>query len=74
MDPQIKIAITLRFLETGESYESLMYQFWVHSRTISKFSPVVCNKIYETSKGWFLPLPDPTEEREVIELETRRLW
>ena len=35
--PEIKIAITLRFLATGESYESLMYQFRVHSSAISKF-------------------------------------
>ena len=48
IDPEIKIAITLRFLATGESYESLMYQFRVHSSTISKFIPVVCSKIYKT--------------------------
>ena len=42
--PEINIAITLRFLASGESYESLMYQFGVHSKAISKFIPVVCNK------------------------------
>ena len=72
--PEIKIAITLRFLATGESYESLMYQFRVHSSTISKFTPFVCNKIYATFKGRFLRLPDKTEEGEIIEHETRRLW
>ena len=51
IDPDIKIVITLRFLVTGESYESLMYQFRVHSSTTSKFIPVVYNKIYETFKG-----------------------
>ena len=51
IDPEIKIVVTLRFLVTGESYESLMYQFCVHSSTISKFIPVVYNKIYETFKG-----------------------
>ena len=61
-DPAIKIAITLRFLATGESYGSLVYQFRVHSSTISKFIPVVCNKIYETFKGRFLRLSDTTEE------------
>ena len=74
IDPEIKIAITLRFLATGESYESLMYQFRVHSSTISKFIAVVCNKIYETFKGRFVRLPDTTEEWEIIEHETRRLW
>ena len=73
-DPAIKIAITLRFLATGESYGSLMYQFRVHSSTISKFIPVVCNKTYETFKGRFLRLPDKTEEWEINEHKTRRLW
>ena len=74
IDPEIKLAITLRFLATGESYESLMFQFRVHSCTIAKLIPVACNKIYETFKGQFLRLPNTTEEREIIEHETRRLW
>ena len=73
-DPAIKIAITLRFLATGESYGSLMYQFRVHSSTISKFIPVFCNKIYETFKGRFLRLSDTTEEWEIIENGTCCLW
>ena len=74
IDPEIKLAITLRFLATGESYESLMYQLRVHSCTIAKFIPVICSKIYETFKGQFLRLPNTTEEWEIIEHETRRLW
>ena len=62
VDPEIKIAITLRFLATGESYESLMYKFQVYSSTISKFIPAVCKKIYQTFKGRLLRLPDTTEE------------
>ena len=73
-DPAMKIAITLRFLATGESYGSLMYQFRVHSSTISKFILVVCNKIYETFKGRFLRLSDTTEEWEIIENGTCCLW
>ena len=74
IDPEIEIAITLRFLATGESYENLMYQFRVHSSTIFKFNPVVCSKIYENFKGQFLRLPDKTEVWEIIEHESRRLW
>ena len=51
-----------------------MYQFRVHSSTISKFIPVVYNKIFETFKGRFLQLPDTTEKWEIIEHETRRFW
>ena len=72
IDPEI--AITLRFLATGESYESLMYQFRVHSSTIAKFIPDVCAHICETFKKRFLRLPDTQEEWKIIEHETRRLW
>ena len=74
IDPEIKIEFIWRFLATGESCESLLYQFRVHSSTISKFIPVVCNKTYETFKGRFLRLPDKTEEWEINEHKTRRLW
>ena len=74
IDPEIKLAITLRFLATGESYENLMYQFRAHNCTIAKFITVVCSKIYETFKGQFLRLPNTTEEWEIIEHETRGLW
>lgn len=74
IDPEIKLAITLRFLATGESYESLMYQFRVHSSTIAKFVPFVCTKIYETFKERFMRLPNTAEEWEIIEHETRRMW
>lgn len=74
IDPEVKIAITLRFLATGESYESLMYQFRVHSTTIAKFVPVVCSKIFDTFKERFMHLPNETEEWENIVYETCRMW
>lgn len=74
IDPEVKLAITLRFLATGESFESLMYQFRVHSSTIAKFIPEVCTKIYEVFKERFMRLPNTAEEWEIIEHETRRLW
>lgn len=74
IDPEIKLAITLRFLATGESYESLMYQFRVHSTTISQFIPEVCNIIYQNFKERFMHLPNTKEEWEEIERETRSNW
>ena len=74
IDPEVKIAIILRFLATGESYESLMYQFRVHSSTIAKFIPVICSKIYEVFLGEFLHLPNTHEEWVKIGDETQRMW
>ena len=74
IDPEIKLAIILRFLATGESYKSLMYQFKVHNSTIAKFVPFVFTKIYETFKERFMRMPNTAEEWEIIEHETRRMW
>ena len=57
-----KLAVTLRFLATGESFESLLYQFRMHRTTIAKFVPVVCNKIYEHLKDEYLTIPTNTAE------------
>ena len=43
----LKIAITLRYLVTGDSYKSLMYRFRIAFNTISLFIPEVCEAIYQ---------------------------
>ena len=40
-----KLALTIRYLATGESYTSLSCQFRVGRATISKFLPEVCRDI-----------------------------
>ena len=39
ISPEEKIGIIRRFLATGETFHSLMYQFQVHRVTIGKFVP-----------------------------------
>jgi hypothetical protein len=41
LEPGLKIAITIRFLATGNSYHSLAYEFRVPHNTISLFVPQV---------------------------------
>lgn len=40
-----RLAITLRFLASGDSYTSLMYTFKVSKQIISEFVPEVCTAI-----------------------------
>ena len=47
---EVKLAITLRYLATGNTYTDLQYQFRVHKSTISGFVPKVCEVIYEKLK------------------------
>lgn len=45
---QERLAITLRFLATGDSYRSLSYLFKVAPPTISAIIPVVCDALIDT--------------------------
>ena len=57
-----KLAITLRYLATGESLNSLKYQFHVHETTIDKFIIPVCEAIYNVFAPDFRKFP-PTKEK-----------
>lgn len=49
-----KLIITLRYLATGESFRSLMYNYRISESTISLFIPTVCRAIYEELKNEYL--------------------
>ena len=57
-----KLAVTLRYLATGESYQSLMYQFRIHRSTISVFIPKVCDAIYNALQEEYFSLPSSKEQ------------
>lgn len=53
----LKLAVTLRFLATGNSYATLQYSFRVEKSTISRFIPEVCNALIEVYKKEVLSCP-----------------
>ena len=62
LEPGLKVAVTLRFLATGESYMSLSYAFRVSEPSISKFLPKVCDAIVDIIGAETLHFPTTTQE------------
>ena len=72
--PDEKLPVTLRLLATGESYESLWYQFRIHRTTIGRFVPLVCQAIYSCLKEKYLKIPRTEEEWKSIADKTFDWW
>ena len=49
---EVRFAITLRYLATGDSYASLMYLFKVSRQLIARIVPEVCNSLISTLKDF----------------------
>uniref|UniRef100_A0A6P7G4V8 Uncharacterized protein LOC114337679 n=1 Tax=Diabrotica virgifera virgifera TaxID=50390 RepID=A0A6P7G4V8_DIAVI len=69
-----RLIITLRFLATGNSYRSLMYEFRVSESTISKFVPEVCASIYKRLKDQYLKVPNTAADWLNIAEEFQNIW
>ena len=50
----VKLAATIRFLDTGENHSDLQYQFWVHQSTLGQFIPEVCDAIFKKLKVTYM--------------------
>lgn len=59
---QTKIAITLKYLSTGDNYSSLEQYFFVKSCTISKIVVEVCKSIIKILGPIFLTAPKLTQD------------
>ena len=69
-----KLAATLRFLATGESFPSMQYQFRIHRTTIAAFIPVVCKTIYQVLKDEYLRMLETKEEWLYYARKTAERW
>lgn len=54
ISPSERLAVTLRFLATGDSYKSLAAVFRIAPNTISRIVPSFCDAIYQVLKGEYL--------------------
>ena len=64
---ELKLAVTLRYLATGDSYKSLSYSFRVAANTISVFVPEVCQAIIDEYSSEVVVCPTtPDAWKEVV--------
>ena len=52
--PRLKLAATICFLSTGQSYKSFQFQFRIHNSTLSLFVPEVCQAIFSRQKEKYM--------------------
>ena len=62
ISPEEKLALISRFLATGESFQSLMYQYRVSDKTISKYIPEVADAIFNVLKDEYLKFPQSKQK------------
>ena len=69
-----KLALTIRYLATGQSYTSLSCQLKVGRSTISKFLPEVCRAIQDEFTREYLRCPTTPDKWKELEREFRIRW
>ena len=69
-----RLAVTQRFVATGNTYSDLAFQFRMHHSTINGIIPEVCHAIYHCLKSEYLRVPDTKEKWKKIADETSERW
>lgn len=69
-----RVALTLKFLATGESFSSSEYQFPISRRAIVYIVFEVCRAIYSDMEDSCLAFPSSTDDWRAIEKGFRDKW
>ena len=70
----LKIALTLRYLASGECYKSLEYGFRVAHNTISSIIPEVCGAIFSEYQDELLTFPTTPDQSKEKATQFSRHW
>ncbi len=68
------MAITLRFLATGESYNSLGMSFRVGHSTVAKIVPETCQAIIDALAAEWIKTPQSPDEWKQVAQEFEDRW
>ena len=74
IDPGVRLAVTLRYLATGDSYRTLMYGFRVAHNTICGIVQDVCEAIVATYAEDAIDTPTEPEQWQAISDQFSAKW
>lgn len=74
ISPSERLTLTLRFLATGDSYQSLGYLFRIPPTTISRIIPEVCQALFDELKQDYLKIPATSDEWEKEAQSFDEIW
>ena len=74
LEPGLRLAITLRYMATGDSYRSLQYGFRVAANTISTIVYETCEAIAQEYTEEVMPTPKPPEAWKEVADEFSTRW
>jgi hypothetical protein len=74
LKPGLRLAITLRYLATGDSYKSLEYGFRVANNSISRIIPETCEAIIQEYQDELLKCPKTPDEWKLISQRFETRW
>ncbi len=74
LEPAEKIAITLRYLATGETFRSLAFQFRVGNNTVAQLIPEICEAIIAEYEPEVMPHHMQPEHWLQVAADFERLW
>ena len=69
-----RLAVTLRFLATGESYHSLSGQFRISDSLISETVPEVCSALFNVLRNKHMTVPSSREEWLAVSERFASMW
>ena len=70
----LKLALTLKYMATGDWYASLAFDFRVSQQSVCNFIPEVCTALLGEYKNECLAIPTTPEEWHQVAAEFERRW
>ncbi|XP_067679605.1 uncharacterized protein [Haliotis asinina] len=72
--PRERLAVTLRYLATGESFQSLAFSYRLGKSTIGHIVKEVCQVIWNTMRDEFMPMPKTARDWKSIADNFEQTW